>query len=72
MQPGSDPGAGSGSSGHLRSVDDMVGTLLDELKSKGEQDTLVLYVSDNGYLWGEHANHRAERPLPGRGKACRC
>ena len=32
----------------------MVGTLLDELKSKGEQDTLVLYVSDNGYLWGEH------------------
>lgn len=38
----------------LKSVDDMVGTLLDELKKKGEQDTLVVFVSDNGYLWGDH------------------
>ena len=51
---GSDPGRRVGQLRALRSVDDMVGTLLDELKSKGEQDTLVLYVSDNGYLWGEH------------------
>jgi arylsulfatase A-like enzyme len=38
----------------LRSVDDMVGTLLDELEQKGEQDTLILFLGDNGYLWGEH------------------
>ena len=48
------PDAGSEQLRTLRSVDDMVGTLLDELKSKGEQDTLVLFIGDNGFLWGEH------------------
>jgi arylsulfatase A-like enzyme len=38
----------------LRSVDDLVGALLDQLKEKGEQDTLIVFISDNGYLWGDH------------------
>lgn len=50
----SDPGRRVAQLRTLRSVDDMVGTLLDELKSKGEQDTLVFFIGDNGFLWGEH------------------
>jgi hypothetical protein len=38
----------------LKSVDDLVAALLDDLEQKGEQDTLVIYISDNGYLWGDH------------------
>jgi hypothetical protein len=59
---GSDPGRRVGQLRSLRSVDDMVGTLLDELKSKGEQDTLVVFIGDNGFLWGEHG-------LTGKGAA---
>ena len=36
------------------SVDDMVGTVFDELERLGEDDTLAVFMSDNGLLWGEH------------------
>lgn len=38
----------------LKSVDDMVATVLNRLQKDGEQDTLVVYMGDNGFLWGEH------------------
>ena len=36
-----------------RSFDDAVGRLLDSLGNRA-QDTLVVYLSDNGFLYGEH------------------
>lgn len=39
----------------LLSVDDLVGRVFEKLKGADEKrNTLVIYVSDNGYLWGEH------------------
>jgi arylsulfatase A-like enzyme len=39
----------------LKSVDDMVDRVLRTLQTEGElENTLVIYLSDNGYLWGEH------------------
>ena len=39
----------------LLAVDEMVGSLLDELKDRGEtDDTLVVFTSDNGFMLGEH------------------
>jgi len=39
----------------LRSVDDLVGSLFAELDRLGEsRDTLAFFLSDNGFLWGEH------------------
>jgi arylsulfatase A-like enzyme len=39
----------------LMSVDDLVGTLLRALGGLNERrDTLAFFLSDNGYLWGEH------------------
>jgi N-acetylglucosamine-6-sulfatase len=39
----------------LGAVDDAVGGLLDSLRAEGRLgDTLVIYTSDNGFLWGEH------------------
>jgi arylsulfatase A-like enzyme len=39
----------------LLSVDDMVDRVLRTLQTQGELDnTLVIYTSDNGYMWGEH------------------
>jgi arylsulfatase A-like enzyme len=39
----------------LLSVDDMVDRVMRTLQSQGELDnTLVVYLSDNGYPWGEH------------------
>jgi arylsulfatase A-like enzyme len=39
----------------LMSVDDMVATLFSDLDRLGEtQDTLAVFTSDNGMLWGEH------------------
>jgi arylsulfatase A-like enzyme len=44
----------------LKSVDDMVGDVLERLEERGEQDTLVVFVSDNGMMWGEHGlNNKA-------------
>lgn len=39
----------------LEGVDRMVGRLMRTLRRQGElEDTLILFLSDNGYLWGEH------------------
>lgn len=39
----------------LMSVDDMVDRVMNKLDETGQLDnTLVLFVSDNGYMWGEH------------------
>jgi N-acetylglucosamine-6-sulfatase len=37
----------------VRSLDDAVGTILHELGDRS-RDTLVVYLSDNGFLFGEH------------------
>jgi arylsulfatase A-like enzyme len=37
----------------LMSVDDMVGRIVSTIESLGE-DTLILFTSDSGYMWGEH------------------
>jgi arylsulfatase A-like enzyme len=39
----------------LKSVDDLVVKTFEELEALGEADnTLAIFMSDNGYLWGEH------------------
>lgn len=38
----------------LMSVDRMVGALFRALRELREENTLVVFTSDNGYLWGEH------------------
>lgn len=38
----------------LMSVDDMVAAINNALQANGEQNTLAIFVSDSGYLWGEH------------------
>ncbi len=39
----------------LRSVDDSIGAVMDQLKKMGVyDDTLVIYMGDNGYMFGEH------------------
>ena len=39
----------------LMSVDDLVEKVLAAVEASGEErDTLVFFMSDNGYLWGEH------------------
>ena len=39
----------------LSAVDDSVGRVMDWLKAEGlERDTLVIYMGDNGFLFGEH------------------
>ena len=39
----------------LMSVDDMVQTIFETLETAGEgSNTLAIFMSDNGYFWGEH------------------
>jgi len=38
----------------LMAVDDLVTEVTETLESTGEENTLVFFMSDNGYLWGEH------------------
>ena len=39
----------------LRSVDEAVGRILDEIEEHRDlRNTLVIFTSDNGHLWGEH------------------
>lgn len=39
----------------LASIDESVGRLMDTLERRGRlKDTLIVYMGDNGYLWGEH------------------
>ena len=45
----------------LMAVDDAVESLFQALEAQGEQDTLVVFVSDNGWMWGEHRlAHKAQ------------
>ena len=47
----------------LKSVDEMVGSLLSVLVELGEsEDTLAIFLSDNGFLWGEHGLSQKIRP----------
>ena len=40
----------------LRDVDDLVEAVFQELQAEGEGDeTLAVYLSDNGYMWREHS-----------------
>jgi hypothetical protein len=48
----------------LLAVDESVGALLDELKRSGERnDTYVFFLSDNGFLRGEHRIRNQKRYL---------
>lgn len=39
----------------LRSVDESIGSVIDYLKENGlDKNTLVIYMGDNGFAWGEH------------------
>ncbi len=39
----------------LLAVDDSVGRVIDQLKKMGVYDqTLIIYMGDNGFMWGEH------------------
>lgn len=41
--------------GALKSLDDGIGQIIDTLKANGElENTLIIYMSDNGLQWGEH------------------
>ncbi|HEX2196965.1 MAG TPA: sulfatase [Actinomycetota bacterium] len=47
----------------LMSVDEMVGAVFRRLERLGEaDDTLAIYLSDNGFLWGEHGLSQKIRP----------
>jgi hypothetical protein len=47
----------------LMSADDMVGKVFDELHAlKERRDTLAIFLSDNGYAWGEHGIRGKWRP----------
>jgi arylsulfatase A-like enzyme len=47
----------------LMSVDDLVGTLASTLRSLGERRrTIAFFLSDNGFLWGEHGLRGKEYP----------
>lgn len=47
----------------LMSVDDMVDRLFTELEAAGEADnTIAVFTSDNGFLWGEHGLSRKKYP----------
>lgn len=46
----------------LRSVDNAIGDVLEKLKEEGKLDnTFVVFLSDNGYFWGEHRLLRKNR-----------
>jgi arylsulfatase A-like enzyme len=51
----------------LMSVDDLVGSVMQEIRSLGEEgDTLAFFLSDNGYMWGEHSQWSTTRIWAGR------
>ncbi len=50
----------------LKSVDDMVDSVMRRLTALGEADnTVVIFTSDNGYLWGEHGMKSKYNPYDG-------
>ena len=46
----------------LMSVDDMVRQVMSSLERMGEQNTLAIFVSDNGYAWGDHGLETKSSP----------
>jgi len=55
----------------LCAVDDSIGRVMDQLKKMGiHDDTLVVYMGDNGFMWGEHGLTN-ESPMKRR-FVCRC
>ena len=47
----------------LQAVDRLVGKVIDALKAAGRlQDTIVVFTSDNGVLWGEHRWDKKDVP----------
>ena len=48
-------GFGSLTAGTLKDLDNGIGKILDTLKANGEmENTVIIYMSDNGIQWGEH------------------
>jgi arylsulfatase A-like enzyme len=61
--PGKMRSARAGQLRLLMSVDDLVARIARALRRTGEmRDTLVIFLSDNGYLWGEHGIHAKGYP----------
>lgn len=47
----------------LMSIDEMVGAVFSRLEKTGEaENTLAIFISDNGFLWGEHGVSQKIRP----------
>ena len=47
----------------LQAVDRAVGALIDKLQTLGKlENTVIVYTSDNGFLWGEHGLRRKSQP----------
>ena len=47
----------------LQSVDDAVGNIMDALRANGElTNTVVIFTSDNGQMWGEHRFDKKDVP----------
>ncbi len=46
----------------LMSVDDMVAAFRSRLEQLEETNTLAIYMTDNGYLWGDHGLHGKGQP----------
>ena len=45
------------------SVDDLVGTVVDALQTTGRLDnTLLIFMADNGFIWGEHRLYGKSMP----------
>jgi arylsulfatase A-like enzyme len=46
----------------LMTVDDLVNGVLSRLADLGEGDTLSMFLSDNGFMWGEHGLEDKNKP----------
>lgn len=56
----------SGQTVTLLAVDDAVGALVRTMRREGRaRDTLFIFMSDNGYLWGEHGMVGKDNPYDG-------
>ena len=57
----------------LMSVDDTVQTVFETLEATGEtSNTLAFFLSDNGFMWGEHGLRGKGTAVRRRPCACRC
>lgn len=46
----------------LMSVDDLVGDVSSALSELDEENTIAIFMSDNGYMWGEHGLSEKTQP----------